>query len=205
MRISDWSSGVCSADLLQDGVDHIALGRHLATAEQIFAKIIEDALEMTTALLARCEGTILDALHKLRQIIDRHAEDILKEGPAWKLRAKFADEFAFALVDEAIDQLMHVCADRPIILSHIFRAEEGIERAAPSGMARRIRFFGQKIGKIGRPIGDIALGAAERLPILAHTPHILMACHHPIAVADIASYHRALGEDRKSTRLNSSH
>src|SRR3546814_14722717 len=63
-------------------------------------------------------------------------------------------------------------------------------------MARRIRFFGQKIGKIGRPIGDIALGAAERLPILAHTPHILMACHHPIAVADIASYHRALGDHR---------
>ena len=66
-----------------------------------------------------------------------------------------------------------------------------IELVAPCGVHRRVGFLGHQIRQPFGPVGLIALGAAERPPVLRGLADILLPVDHVITGPDLAVHHRA--------------
>ena len=109
-------------DARQDRIDEITTRWLSLSPFQMRVEIFEHPREMSAALFRRAERPFLDAFDQHGEIVDRQAQDILEEGPSRQERTEFGDEFAMPLVDEAIDERVHVVADRLFVVRGGFRA-----------------------------------------------------------------------------------
>src|SRR3984957_3031725 len=98
------------------------------------------------------------------------------------------------LVDEAVDQGIHVCSNIGLIAGHDFGAQMRIYRTAPSGVTRRVALFRHQQRQTFRAIRLVALCIGEGLPVLANATHVFIAADPPVSGPDVAARHRAVAE-----------
>ena len=125
------------------------------------------------------------------QIVDRHAQNILEKGPTGEQRSECADKLAFALVDEGVDQRVAILANHILIGGDHLGTHVRVELMPPAGVDWWIGFFRHQIGQSIGPVWHIALGAAERPPILGDAPYLFVGIDEMIAGADVAVRDRA--------------
>ena len=66
-----------------------------------------------------------------------------------------------------------------------------VELVPPCGVHRRVRLFGHQIGQAFGPVGHIALGTAERPPVLRDAPNLFIGVDEVIARANLTARNRA--------------
>src|SRR5690606_30273644 len=119
-------------------VDHVPSGRFILADLEVLAEIVKDLCHVAGAFLRWGGGAVLHAFDEHVEVVDGDAKYVLEECPSGKLCAEFTDDLALALVDEPVDEDVHISANPIFVLRNGDGAQVRVQHLTPGSVLGRV-------------------------------------------------------------------